>query len=95
MDPGVQSFSVLNSSASWRVFHFNADGIAFSTVCFCPSGSNLLAILCILRQEKRKNLCSLVFLYTQGNLKGPICHFRCVSLRHKVELFNSLGWKGP
>lgn len=83
MEP-VFSLSVHLDLQLHGISPFNANGIASYTAC--SSGSNLLAILCILRQAKRKNLCSVMFLYAQGNLKGPISHFKCVSLRHKSRI---------
>lgn len=48
---------------SWSFFPFNANGIAFSTEWFFPSGLNLSANLCNVGQGKGKTLCSVMFAY--------------------------------
>lgn len=35
-----------------------------------------------------------MFLNAQANLKGPICHFKCVSLRHKSRIIEYLRLEG-
>lgn len=70
-------FSRMSSSVSvvfmihGAFFPSSANGIVLATAYFFLYGSNLLAILCILRQRKVKALCSEVLQYTPERFPRP------------------------